>query len=97
MANAELFGGIKLMDFIPLIAMAVVEEAPNHSNSPTTSRDGVLSGSDYLNELLNCGNKKRIYRVLRIKKETFLRLSNLFRKQGLLKDSRYTSIEQQVA
>jgi hypothetical protein len=85
--NIDLFGGIKLTEFIPLIAIAVVAETPKHSNSLTTSRDRVLSRSDYLNELLNYGNKKQIYRVLRIKKETFLWLSNLFQKQGLLKDS----------
>ena len=87
MKNIELFDDIKLMDFIPLITMRMMEETSNHSNSSITSRDEVLSRSDYLNELLNCSNEKRIYGVLRMKKETFLWLSNLFRKQGLLKDS----------
>ena len=72
MENIDLFGSIKLIEFISLIAMVVVVEALNYLNSLITSRDRVLSRSNYLNELLNYSNEKQIYRVLRIKKETFL-------------------------
>ena len=85
------------MDIIPLIAASVAGTAKNWSNTPTTSGEGILSGCDYLNELLNGGNEKRIYGVLRMKKETFLNLCLTLRRKGLLKDSRNVSIEQQLA
>ena len=97
MDDSILFDGVDILDIIPLIAIAVAQEAPNHSNKLTSSREGILSGSDYLNELLNCGNKIRIYSILRMKRSTFLCLCLWFRKKGLLQDSRNTSIEQQVA
>jgi len=96
MDSGNLFGDIDMEDLIPIIAMAAVQGAPKHSNTPTRSGDGVLSGSDYLDELLKCNNEKRIYGVLRMRKETFLQLCMLLRKKGLLKDSRNVMIEQQV-
>ena len=92
----DLFGGIDLLDIIPLVVVTAVEKAPQYSNKKTVSRTGVLSGSDFVHELLNSGDEKRIYQVLRMKKETFLLLCNWFRQKQLLRDSRNTSIEQQV-
>jgi hypothetical protein len=97
MDDSDLFGDVELMDILPLIVMGVVEEAPKHSNILTSSGEGVLSGNDYLNELLNCNNPARIYGVLRMKRKTFLDLCLVLQRKGLLKDSRNVTIEQQVA
>jgi hypothetical protein len=59
MANTHLFSSIDLLDAISLIAMAVVEGVANQSNSLVRSEEGILSSSGYLNELINCGNKKK--------------------------------------
>lgn len=85
------------MDFIPLIVIGVADSQPKHTNVSIAAREGVFSGSTFLDELLNCGNNKRIYGVLRMKKETFKKLCNWFRKRKLLSDSCYVLIEQQVA
>jgi len=63
----DLLPDIELIDLIPLIAIAAVESAPERSNTPITSGDGILSGSDYLSELLSCGDEKRIYTALRMR------------------------------
>jgi len=97
MDNANLFAGIDLIELIPLVVIGAVESAPKQSNVPVASALGALSGSDFLRELLNCGNDKRIYRVLRMKKETFRKLCIWFRQKGHLQDSRFIRVEQQVA
>jgi hypothetical protein len=61
------------------------------------SSEPILSGADYLRDLLDWGNHKRIYSVLRMQKETFMSFCSWFRKGGFLKDSRTVGVEQQVA
>jgi hypothetical protein len=100
MDAGDLFESIDIHQIIPLIALGAVQgarEAREWSNTSIRIKDGALSGADYLRELLNCGNTKRIYGVLRMKKETFTQLCQWFRKNGHLTDSREIKIEQQVA
>ena len=97
MEDKDLFGSLDFTDIVPLIAIAALEGAPKHSNRPQTSGEGVVSGNDYLRELLNCDDTKRIYKVLRMSRGTFLSLCQLFRQRNLLKDTRNTGVEQQVA
>jgi len=47
----DLFGGIDLLDIIPLVVVAAVEKAPQYSNKKTVSSTGILSGSDFVQEL----------------------------------------------
>ena len=63
----DIFEDIDLSDIIPIIVLGAVEDAKTRRTPRNTS----LAGSDYLRELLSCGNDKRIYGVLRMKKETF--------------------------
>jgi hypothetical protein len=97
MDDRDLFGGIDMSNIIPIIALGAVQEVRNSSNTPIGSKDGILSGADYLRELLNSGNESRIYRVLRMKKDTFQKLCSWCRTKGGLKESRTVPIEQQVA
>jgi hypothetical protein len=97
MDSEDLFGDIDILEIVPLIALGVVQEARNATNTPIRSGSANLSGADYLRELLNCGNEKRIYGVLRMKKDTFIQLCSWFRKNSQLVDSRDISVEQQVA
>jgi hypothetical protein len=70
MDDADIFGDIDMMDILPLIAIAAAQGSRNLSNAPTRSIEGVMSGADFLRELLNYGNKKRIYGVLRMLSRT---------------------------
>ena len=89
----DVFEDIDLSDIIPLIVMGAVENA----KEPKISRNTGQPGGDYLRDLLECGNDKRIYSVLRIKKETFNKLCLWQRKSTALKDSCNILIPKQVA
>lgn len=92
MDTSDLFEDIDFTDIAPIIALGAVQEAA--SKAP---RSTGLPGSEYLRELLNCKNEKRIYSVLRMKKETFNKLCLWLRKNTDLKDSRYILLDEQVA
>jgi hypothetical protein len=63
------FGDIDITDIVPIIAFGAMQEAQSK-----VSRSTRLPGAAYLEKLLNCGNDKRIYSVLQMKKDTFLGL-----------------------
>jgi hypothetical protein len=88
----DLFDDIDLSEIVPLIVMGAVAEA----KSLKTARNTGQPGGDYLFELLECGNDKRIYSVLRMKKETFERLCLWLRMNTTLKDSRHIQVNEQV-
>jgi hypothetical protein len=89
----DTFEDIDLSEIIPIIILGAVETAKDAK----TPRSTGLPGGDYLRELLNCGNEKRIYEVLRMKRDTFFKLCLWLRKNSTLKDSRHILIEEQVA
>jgi hypothetical protein len=76
--------------------LGAVDKA-QESREQLGSSKPILSRADYLRDLLNCGNHKRIYSVLRMQKETFEKLCSWFKKGGYLKDSRVVGVKQQVA
>jgi hypothetical protein len=80
-------------EIFPLIILGVVQVAQN----PKTPFSTGLPGSAYLQELLNCGNDKRIYSILRMKRDTFKSLCLWLRRNTALQDSRNVLIEEQVA
>ena len=86
-SNFDLFSDIDITEIVPLIILGAVQKA-----QLKVPRSTGLSGALYLEELLNCENEKRIYSVLRINKETFLRLCQWFRKNSSLKDTVYIVI-----
>ena len=92
MDTFNLFEDIDITDIVPLIALRAVQEAVSK-----VPRNTGLSSSDYLRELLNCGNEKRIYSVLRIRKDTFNQLCLWLCRNASLKDSRHILIKEQVA
>ena len=61
----DLFEAINIEDISVLIALGVVNKAQG-SKEQLGSSELILSGADYLRDLLNCGNYKCIYLVLRI-------------------------------
>ena len=89
----EAFEDIVLSDIVPMIILGAVENAKELKTSRTTG----LSGGEYLYELLNCNNDKRIYKVLRMKSDTFDRLCLWPRKNGGLINGRKVLIKEQVA
>jgi hypothetical protein len=89
----NLFDDIDIKGIIPLIVIGAI----NEGHRANARNKGSKSGADYLRELLNCGNEKRIYNVLRMKPDTFKQLCRWMRINGHLKDSREALIEQQVA
>ena len=66
----DAFEDIDLLEIAPLIILGVVENA----KALKTPRTIGYLGVEYLRELLNCGNDKRIYLVLQMKKNTFNKL-----------------------
>ena len=95
MDDWDLFRGIDIEDISALIALRVVDKV-QESKEQSGSFEPILSGADYLRDLLNCSNHKRIYLVLRMQKTTFEKLCLWFREGGYLKDSRVVGVEQQV-
>jgi hypothetical protein len=89
----DLFKDIDLSEIIPAIVLSAVKDV----RTRRIPRNTGLSGSDYLRELLTCGNDKRIYGVLRMKKETFRSLCLWLQQHTHLKESRYIALEEQVA
>jgi hypothetical protein len=79
-----------------IIVLGAVGEARDLREELGTS-EPILSEADYLRDLLNCGNYKRIYSVLRMRKDTFDKLCLWMRRGGYLKDSKKVMIKQQVA
>ena len=88
----DLFEDIDFTEIVPLIALGAVQEATQR-----VPRNTRLSGGDYLRELLSCENEKRIYSVLRMRKDTFNQLCLWLRDHTSLRDTRHLLIEQQVA
>jgi DDE superfamily endonuclease len=60
-------------------------------------RNSSLSGEAYTNELMSCGNPRRIQEVLRMKLEVFQFLCEELKTTGSLSHSKYVGIEAQVA
>jgi hypothetical protein len=89
----DTFEDIDILDIVPIIVLGAVDTA----KATEIPRSTGLPGGDYLRELLNCGNEKRIYEVLRMKRDTFSELYLWLRKKSNLKDSRHILIEEQVA
>jgi len=61
---------INMEDIIPAIVIRVAQA----TRPEKTPRNTGQPGRDYLSELLDNGNPKRIYEVLRMEKQTFLKL-----------------------
>jgi hypothetical protein len=95
MDNWDLFDKIDIEDMSMLIALGITDHKQG-LKQPRGESATLFTGGDYLRDLLNCGNDKRIYSVLRMKKDTFKALCLFIRKGGHLKDSREVLIEQQV-
>jgi hypothetical protein len=96
MDYGDIFKGVEIDDIASLISLGVVEEAQNIRDDEDDT-NGTSSGADYIRQLLSSSNEKRIYSVLRIKRETFKVLCQWMRKNQHLRDSRKIPVEQQVA
>jgi hypothetical protein len=79
MDDWDLFEAIDIEDLSSIIALGAVGEARDLRAESGTSEPN-LSGADYLRDLLNCGNHKRIYSVLRMPKDTFDKLCSWMRR-----------------
>jgi hypothetical protein len=88
----DAFEDIDLSNIIPIIALGAAAEAkPERTPRNTGQKGGV-----YLQELLS-STPKRIYEVLRMKKETFFELCTWLQIHTDLKPSRWISIEERMA
>jgi hypothetical protein len=88
MDTFDLFESIDITDIVPIIALGAMQEAASK-----VPRSTGLSRADYLRELLNYRNEKRIYLVLQMKKETFYQLYLWLQKHTSLKDGRRVLID----
>jgi hypothetical protein len=83
-----------------LIIQATATALPflfQRSTIPQPMRTSSLSGGEYINEVMSCGNPKRIQQVLRMKLEVFQFLCSELQTKGGLAPSRHVSVEEQVA
>jgi hypothetical protein len=83
---------IDLSDTIPAIVLGVVKAA----KSQRVPRNTSVPGGVYLQDLLE-SSERRVYDVLRMKRETFLELCNWLKTRGGLITDRKVSVEMQVA
>jgi hypothetical protein len=96
MDDWDLFEVIDIEDISSIITLGAVTEARD-SREESGLSEPILSGGDYLRDLLNCGNHKHIYSVLRMQKDTFDKLYLWIRRGRYLKDSKRVLVKQQVA
>ena len=82
---------IDFTDLIPLIVVGAIEA----SKSERVPRNTGQKGGVYLQELL-ASTPRRIYDVLRMKKETFISLCTWLQVNGGLAPSRYIAVDEQV-
>jgi hypothetical protein len=87
----DLFEGLEFEDFIPMIAIGAVQ-ASKPVKAPIRTGQ---SGHKYIEELLS-SNPKRIYEVLRMKKDTFYDLCGWLKEHTALRSTWRTSLEEQV-
>ena len=73
MDDWDLFEAIDIKDISGIITLGTVAKTQGSKNELASS-EPILSGADYLQDLLDCGNHKRIYSVLRMQKKTFISL-----------------------
>jgi hypothetical protein len=89
----DYFDDIDLEYVIP----AIVITAAQTIRPENTPRNTGQPGREYLYKLLEGGSSKRIYEVLRMQKETFLKLCDWLESNTTLQSSRYITIQEQVA
>jgi hypothetical protein len=87
----DFLGSLEFEDIIPIIAIGAAQAS---QSARTPLRTG-LSRHEYVKELLS-SNPKRIYEVLRIKKETFFSLCRWLEQNTTLKSTWRITIEEQV-
>ena len=83
---------IDIKDIIP----AIIIRAIKATKAEKTPRNTGQPGQQYLHELLQ-SSPKRIYDVLRMKKETFFKLCDWLEVNTELAPSRYITIQEQAA
>jgi hypothetical protein len=89
----DIIEDIDLLELIPTIILGVTNEAVQAARTPRNT--GQPRGV-YLQELLG-SSEKRIYSVLRMKRETFLELCNWLQTHTNLTPGRDISVQEQVA
>jgi hypothetical protein len=83
-------------EFGEILLFCALDEYHKLYLSKQPCRNSVLTGHDYVLEIMN-GNPSRCYDQLRMDKSVFLSLCNVLREKELLKNSRYITVEEQVA
>jgi len=84
--------GLVVLATAPLILPFLFQRSP-----PKPLRTSFLSGAMYIDELMTCDNPERIQQVLRMKLDVFQFLCSELKSKGGLVDSKFVSVEEQVA
>ena len=79
-----------------VLLLCALEEHHNAYHTKQPCRNSTLTGHDYVLEILN-GNIFWCYEQLRMDKHVFLSLYNVLKEKRVLKNSRYITVEEQVA
>jgi hypothetical protein len=91
----DILDSLDLEVLVPIIAIGVVGAIGEEEKERVILQTG-LPGAEYIRELLS-SHPKRIYDVLRMKKDTFLDLCQWLKEYTALNSSWRISIEEQVA
>ncbi|KAI3969963.1 hypothetical protein MKW92_052870, partial [Papaver armeniacum] len=78
-----------------LVVAAVIEKVKGRI-CKEPCRTSILTGHQHMQEILH-GHPRRCYEQYRMEKFVFLRLTHILRERELLRDSRWVTIEEQLA
>ena len=93
--NFDSFSDLEEMAQHMLICMKIYEYWQSYVDRAPCNTS-VLSGSEYVQELLN-GHPDRIYNLFRMEKHVFLRLCYTLESLDLLHEDRYVGVQESVA
>lgn len=83
-------------EFAEVILLCALEKYHRTYFSKKPCRDSELSGHDYIFEVLK-GHEIRCYESFRMKKSVFRKLCDVLKEKEWLENSRYVTVEEQVA
>jgi len=90
--TTAIVAGFQLVSIMSIAGMYTIQYLEK-----TPSRTSKLTGSQYVNEILNSRNQNRVRRILRMSPDTFALLCSKFRTKDLLEDTRTgITVERQI-
>lgn len=87
---------LKRHKLVVILMMKMLKKRRKRRRPRMPDTNSALTGSAYVDEILE-GNPAHSVDMLHMEKQAFIRLCELFRTRGWLENSRYISVEEQMA